>query len=195
LTARSESVSVLLRALEQSSRSQIISRPQVQTIANVPAFVQVGAAVPRIQGATATGLTVTPIVQDINVGIVLNVTPRVSPDGTIVMQVYAEKSSVGPDATGIPVFTDANGNVVRSPQIPKTLAQTTVSARSGQTVVLGGLITKDLEENSRRVPYLGDIPVLGRLFRFDSVTNKRTELLVILTPYLVQTNEQIDWIN
>jgi len=111
------------------------------------------------------------------------------------MSVYAEKSSVGPDATGIPVFTDSQGNVVRSPQIPKTLAQTTVSARSGQTVVLGGLITKDLEENTRRVPFLADIPVLGRLFRFDSVTNKRTELLVILTPYLVQTNEQIDWIN
>jgi type II secretion system protein D len=195
LTASSESVNVLLRALEQSSRAQVISRPQVQTMDNVPAFVQVGALVPRIQGATATGLTVTPIVQDINVGIVLNVTPRVSPDGTVVMQVYAEKSSVGSDVNGIPVFTDANGNVVRSPQIPRTLAQTTVSARTGQTVVLGGLITRDQTEVTRRVPYLGDVPVLGRLFRFDSVIRQRTELLVILTPYLVQTDEQVEWIN
>src|SRR5207302_1304837 len=195
LTASSESVSVLLRALEQSSRAQIISRPQVQTLDNLPAFVQVGALVPRITGAATTGLSVVPILADINVGLILQVTPRVSLDGTIAMQIYAEKSSVGPDSTAIPISTDANGNVIRSPQIPRTLAQTTVLARSGQTVVLGGLITKDLEENSRRIPYLADIPVIGRLFRFDSVINTRTELLIIMTPYLVTSEDQIDWIN
>jgi general secretion pathway protein D len=70
-----------------------------------------------------------------------------------------------------------------------------VLARTGQTVILGGLITKDLEEDTRRIPYLADIPVLGRLFRYDQVSNKRTELLIILTPYLVTSPEQIDWIN
>jgi general secretion pathway protein D len=195
LTASSESVNVLLRALEQSSRAQIISRPQVQTLDNLPAFVQVGARVPRISGITATQTAVIPSVVDINVGLILQVTPRTSPDGTIVMQVYAEKSSVGPASTAVPVGTDTNGNPILSPQIPLTLAQTTVSARSGQTVILGGLITKDQQENTRRIPYLADIPVLGRLFRFDSLTNTRTELLIILTPYLVTSEEQIDWIN
>jgi type II secretory pathway component GspD/PulD (secretin) len=195
LSASSESVSVLLRALERSQRSQIISRPQVQTMDNQTAFVQVGAKVPRIIGATNTGLTVTPIINDINVGIIMQVTPRVSPDGAIVMQIYTEKSTVGPDATGIPIAVDANGNAIRSPQIPITTAQTIVLARSGQTVILGGLITKDLEEDTRRVPYMADIPVLGRLFRYDQVSNKRTELLIILTPYLVTSTEQIDWIN
>lgn len=195
LSASSRSVSVLLRALESSSRAQIISRPQVQTLDNLPAFVQVGALVPRITGAATTGLSVVPILNDINVGLIMQVTPRTSPDGTIVMQVYAEKSTVGPDATGIPVTTDSNGNVIKSPQIPRTLAQTTVSARSGQTVVLGGLITNDQEENSRRIPYLADIPVVGRMFRFDTVLKKRTELLIILTPFLVTSEEQIDWIN
>jgi type II secretion system protein D len=195
LTASSESVSVLLRALERSQRSQIISRPQVQTMDNQTAFVQVGAKVPRIIGATNTGLTVTPIINDINVGIIMQVTPRVSPDGAIVMQIYTEKSTVGPDATGIPIAVDANGNAIRSPQIPITTAQTIVLARTGQTVILGGLITKDLEEDTHRIPYLADIPVLGRLFRYDQVSNKRTELLIILTPYLVTSPEQIDWIN
>jgi type II secretion system protein D len=195
LSASSESVSVLLRALERSQRSQIISRPQVQTMDNQTAFVQVGAKVPRIIGATNTGLTVTPIINDINVGIIMQVTPRVSPDGAIVMQIYTEKSTVGPDATGIPIAVDANGNAIRSPQIPITTAQTIVLARTGQTVILGGLITKDLEEDTRRIPYLADIPVLGRLFRYDQVSNKRTELLIILTPYLVTSPEQIDWIN
>ncbi|HEY2415109.1 MAG TPA: secretin N-terminal domain-containing protein [Pirellulaceae bacterium] len=195
LSASSESVSVLLRALERSQRSQIISRPQVQTMDNQTAFVQVGAKVPRIIGATNTGLTVTPIINDINVGIIMQVTPRVSPDGAIVMQIYTEKSVVGSDATGIPIAVDANGNAIRSPQIPITTAQTIVLARTGQTVILGGLITKDLEEDSHRIPYLADIPVLGRLFRYDQVSNKRTELLIILTPYLVTSPDQIDWIN
>jgi type II secretion system protein D len=195
LTASNESVQMLLRALQASSRVQIISRPQVQTLDNQLAYVNVGALVPRITGSNVNGLTVTPIVEDISVGIILEVTPRTSPDGTIVMQINATKSSVGDEATGIPVFTDANGNVVRSPQIPLTTAQTIVSARSGQTVILGGLITKDQTESTRRIPYLGDIPVLGRLFRFDTVANQRTELLIIMTPYIIQNEEQNEWLN
>ena len=195
LTASNESVQALLRALQQSSRVQIISRPQVQTLDNQLAYVNVGALVPRITGSNITGQVVSPEVDDISVGIILEVTPRTSPDGTIVMQINATKSSVGDEATGVPVFTDANGNVVRSPQIPLTTAQTTVSARSGQTVILGGLITKDQTESTRRIPYLGDIPVLGRLFRFDTVANQRTELLIIMTPYIIQNEEQNEWLN
>jgi len=196
LTASNESVNVLLRALEQSSRLQVISRPQVQTLDNQLAYVNVGSLVPRISSVQQSTVGVAnPSLSDISVGIILEVTPRTSPDGTIVMQVNATKSSVGPDATGIPVFTDASGNVVRSPQIPLTTAQTTISARSGQTVILGGLITKTQTENTRRIPYIADIPVLGRLFRFDTVSNIRTELLIILTPYMMQSEEQNEWFN
>ena len=121
-----------------------------------------GALVPRITGAT-TGQHrhYESDVADISVGIILEVTPRTSPDGTIVMQINATKSEVGPEATGIPIFTDAGGNVIRSPQIPITTAQTIVSAKSGQTIILGGLITKNQLETTRRIPYLGDIPVAG----------------------------------
>jgi type II secretion system protein D len=196
LTASNESVNVLLRALEQSSRAQIISRPQVQTLDNQLAYVNVGALVPRITGGQSSTIgTFNPTVQDISVGIILEVTPRTSPDGTIVMAINATKSSVGPEETGIPVFTDPTGNVIRSPQIPLTTAQTTVSARSGQTVILGGLITKTLTESTRRIPYVADIPVLGRLFRFDTVSEQRTELLIIMTPYIMQTEEQNEWHN
>jgi type II secretory pathway component GspD/PulD (secretin) len=196
LTASNESVNVLLRALEQSSRVQVISRPQVQTLDNQRAFVNVGALVPRITGTQANQIgIVNPLVTDISVGIILEVTPRTSPDGTIVMLVNATKSQVGPDATGIPIFTDANGNVIRSPQIPLTTAQTTVSARSGQTVILGGLITKNQNETTRRIPYVADIPVVGRLFRFDTYSNQRTELLIILTPYIMDSAEDIEWLN
>jgi general secretion pathway protein D len=85
--------------------------------------------------------------------------------------------------------------VVRSPIFDITRAQTTVSARSGQTVILGGLITKNQTETTRRVPYLADIPVLGRLFRFDSTIMDRRELLIIMTPYLMKSDEQQSWLN
>jgi type II secretion system protein D len=196
LSASSESVNVLVRALEQSSRTQVISRPQVQTLDNQAAYINVGALVPRITGATTgqTGIT-NPTLQDISVGIILEVTPRTSPDGTIVMQINATKSEVGPEATGIPVFTDSVGNVIRSPQIPITTAQTIVSSKSGQTIILGGLITTNQVETTRRIPYLGDIPVAGRLFRFDAVQQERRELLLIMTPFVIQSEEQNEWLN
>jgi type II secretion system protein D len=196
LNASNESISVLLRALEQSSRAQVISRPQVQTMDNVAAFVQVGSLVPRITGASTTQLgVVQPTVADQPVGIILQVTPRTSPDGTIVMNVNAEKSAVGPDATAITIAVDSNGNPITSPQILITTAQTTVSAKSGQTVILGGLITRDQQESTNRIPNLADIPVLGRLFRFDSASTARTELLIIMTPYIIESEEQTDWLN
>ena len=86
-----------------------------------------------------------------NVGLILGVTPRISPDGLVVMEIDAEKSEVGPEAEGIPVSIAANGQVIRSPRIDTTTAQTTVSAMDGQTIVLGGLITK----TQSRVPSQG----------------------------------------
>jgi hypothetical protein len=79
--------------------------------------------------------------------------------------------------------------VIRSPIVDLTRAQATVSAASGETIVLGGLITKSTEELNRRVPYLADIPVLGNLFRYEGFRDKRTELLIILTPHVILTPE------
>ena len=103
-----------------------------------------------------------------NVGILLGVTPRISPDGLVVMEIDAEKSELSGD--GVPIsISRRRRRCCEQPIIDTTRAQTTVSARSGQTVILGGLITKTRSTSSSSVPYLGDIPVLGSLFRFDSV--------------------------
>jgi hypothetical protein len=79
-----------------------------------------------------------------------------------------------------------------SPRINTTIAETTVNALNGQTLVLGGLITKVKSETHRRVPLLADIPVLGHLFRYDNVQNRRTELLIIMTPRILRTKEDAD---
>ncbi len=194
LSASSDSVSILIRALQDAQRMQVLSRPQVMTLDNQSAFVQVGQRVPRITSTTNSqnGITNATVLE--NVGLLLGVTPRISPDGLVVMEIDAEKSQLGPVDTGIPISINANGDVIRSPIINTTLAQTTVSARSGQTVILSGLITKNRAITSRRVPYLSDIPVLGRIFRFDSSIDQRQELLIIMTPHIVRNEADADWI-
>jgi type II secretory pathway component GspD/PulD (secretin) len=191
LSAANESINVILRALQDEGRLQILSRPQIMTLDNVEAFVQVGARVPRLTGTTITATGQVNNTEDVDVGLLLTVRPRVSPDGLIIMEVGAEKSEVGNPEDGIPVAITANGPVL-SPQINTTTARTVISAHSGQTVVFAGLITKSKLKSRRAVPYLGELPYIGPLFRYDVESEKRTELLIILTPYILEGDEDID---
>jgi hypothetical protein len=102
------------------------------------------------------------------------------------MEVDAEKSAVGPVSEGIPVSFQ-EGNVILSPRVDVTTAQTTVSAADGQTIVIGGLITRSKRTLNRRVPYLSSVPILGFLFRYDQLVAQRTELIIILTPHIVRS--------
>ncbi|MFV2067548.1 MAG: type II secretion system protein GspD, partial [Pirellulales bacterium] len=189
LSASSESVSVLIRALQETRRIEVLSRPQIMTLDNQPAFIQVGQRVPRIIGTQINQVGQVNSVALENVGLILGVTPRISPTGMVVMEIDAERSEVGPDAEGIPISVSATGEIIRSPRIDTTTAQTTVSAASGETIVLGGLITKRKNTIHRRVPYLNDIPLLGHLFRYDLKTERRFELLIIMTPRVIRTPE------
>jgi type II secretion system protein D len=191
LSASSESVSALIRALQQTSRLEVLSRPQVMTLDNQPAFVQVGQRVPRITGSTLTQVGQQNNIVLENVGLILGVTPRISPDGRVVMEVDAEKSQLGNIADGIPVTT-SGGVVINSPTIDLATAQTTCSAIDGETIVIGGLITKSTSTINRRVPYLSDVPLLGLLFRYDSHDKERTEMLIILTPHIVKNPEDAE---
>jgi len=188
LSAASENVSAMLRALAENHRVEILQRPQIMTLDNQPAFIQVGQRVPRITAVSNNALTgnTNSITLD-NVGLILGVTPRISPDGLVVMQIDSEKSDLQSDATGIPIFTSPTGQVIRSPIINATTAQTTVAAMSEQTIVIGGLITKSQTKTHRSVPVLGDIPLLGNLFRYDGTSEARTELLIIMTPHIVKS--------
>ena len=192
LSASSDAVSVLLRAMQASQRMEVLSRPQITTLDNQPAYIQVGQRVPRITGSVASNLGLGQVFNTldmVNVGLIMGVTPRISPDGMVVMEVDAENSSLAPVEEGIPVSVSA-GQVIRSPSINTTNAQTTISAADGETIVLGGLITKGTTKIDRRVPLLADIPLLGVLFRYDSVAATKHELLIILTPHIVRTPEE-----
>lgn len=195
LSAGSESINLLMRALQDKQCARVLSKPHVITLENLQGRVIIGAEVPRISGTTNTNFGITQNIEFVDVGVILEVTPRVSPDGMIVMAVNAKKSSVGPDATAITIAVGPDGTPIRSPQIIETEANTTLMARSGQTVVFAGLIQETKEHVVRGVPILSNLPLIGPLFKFESDFAARTELLIVMTPYLVTGDELIDMQN
>lgn len=192
LSASSESVNILLRALQENRRVQVLARPQIQTLDAVMATIHVGEQVPLVRTVSQTNFGQTFGVEPEDVGLVLNVTPRINPDGLVSMEVVASQSAVGPEAEGIPISINAAGDVIRQPRIEIIEARTTVTVMDGHTVVLGGLITTRDRETHRQVPGLGSIPLLGRLFRYDGVQTERNELLMILTPRVVESEEDME---
>ena len=188
LAAGSESVNMLFRALQDANRVQILSRPHLMTIDNNVANVQVGSKVPRIQGSTLGVQGTQQSVVDTPVGLIMQIQPRTNQDGLINMIVAVQRSSLGPTSSGVPIGVSATGDPILSPIIFTTEAQTRVTAYDGQTVVLSGLITKTRSTRSRRIPWLADIPLAGALFRFDSQSEARTELLVVMTPRVINFN-------
>ncbi|MFN7840460.1 MAG: secretin N-terminal domain-containing protein [Pirellula sp.] len=188
LSASSENISFLLRALQDSRRLEILSRPQVLTLDNQQAFIQVGQRVPRIvrSSINVQGFQNSDVELE-NVGLIIGVTPRISPDGNVVMEIDAEKSKLGPDSEGIPISISPNGQVIRAPRVDTVTAQATVSAADGETIILGGLISRSTRTIHRQVPWLGDIPVIKHLFSYDLNEIQRTELVIIMTPHVVRS--------
>ncbi len=170
--------SLLIRALETRGKLEVLSRPQVTVNNNEEAFIQVGEDVGIVTGSDRIGERVTAEVERRDVGIILSVTPSISADGFVRMDIAPEISSVSARTTPI-------GDDIESPIITQRRVETTVTVKDGQTVVIGGLIQTQSEERESKVPFLGDIPILGLPFRSLKRENVKTELLVILTPVVI----------
>ncbi len=185
LSAGSDSVNALLRALSAHRRIQILSRPQIRALDNQQAEIFSGQKIPTIVGFTSNATTGvnTPTVQSNDVGIGLTCIPRVTSEGQVFMQVFAQRSQYRNE--GVPLSTDAAGNTIESPILDISRANTTISVQTGQTVVIGGLISNRDEAFTNKVPFLGDIPLIGTAFRYDSRSTRRVELLVFLTPRVI----------
>ena len=193
-SAASESINLFLRTLQTADRLQILSRPEIMTADNTLGFVQVGQNFPRPTDIQVTQVGQTLIgIEDVDIGIILQVTPRVGSDGLILMDIDASRSDVN-FSVGQNIGFDNNNNPIFVPAIDTTTAQATVTAFDGQTVVFGGLITKRRRNFSRRVPYLADIPLLGTFFKYEGEEERRTELLVIMTPVLVTGHEDLEYV-
>ncbi|MBS0203027.1 MAG: hypothetical protein JSS49_09035 [Planctomycetes bacterium] len=185
LSAGSDAVNVLIRALSAHRKITVLSRPQIRALDNQMAEIFSGQQIPVITSFTANGTTGvnTPVVTPKDAGVQLQVMPRITADGNVVMMLYAQRSQYRQQ--GVPLSTDATGKVVSSPILDISRLQTTISVPTGNTVVIGGLINTKDESFTNKAPFLSEIPFLGSLFRFDSRTTRRVELLVFLTPRII----------
>ncbi len=171
----------LFRTLQSEGNLRVLSRPQIVAMDNQEALINISDSVPYVTGTqTSTTGQISTSVSREDVGIKLEVTPQINPDGFVRMEIRQEVS----DQTGSSVDV---GPGVTAPIFFTRETETTVTVKDNETVVLGGLITSRVENREQKVPILGDIPGLGWLFRNQSDTTRRTELLVVLTPQVIRT--------
>lgn len=192
-SASSESVSVLIQAMEQRGRVHVLSRPQITTLHNQSASVLVGQAVPIVTGTNMDNGNISNSVDEKNVGLQMQVTPRVSADGLVVMEITATKSKLGDEKDGV-VIAVQDGEPLRRAIVDTTTVQTTVSAKSGQTVVLGGMLAQSSTHFYKGIPVISRIPVLGKLFQSNSRDTVRTEMVVIMTPTVLRNEYDMEYI-
>ncbi|MFV8818300.1 type II secretion system secretin GspD [Haliea sp. E17] len=191
ISSGSGNVNAILNALASDSLLNIISSPSVMVLDNQSAYIHVGSQVPIIDSQTGTLDSISSgsndnfnrVTQSItykDTGVKLEVTPSVNAGGLVTMEVKQSVTDVGTidDATGQRNFLERN-------------IQSKVAVRSGESVVLGGLIQENTTEGSQGLPWLHDIPVLGSLFGVDNSTSRRTELLVIITPRALYNAQEL----
>jgi len=174
-------LSVLARALESTGGANILSTPNLLTLDNEEASIMVGRTVPFVTGQyTTSGDGASNPFQTISredVGLTLRIRPQISEGGTVKLALYQEVSSIDASAP-----TTANGLVTR-----KRALETNVLVDDSQIIVLGGLIEDVVSDTTRAVPVLGSIPFIGNLFRYDSRSRSRTNLMVFLRPHILRT--------
>lgn len=174
-------IGALVQALNSVADANLLSTPSIMTLVNQEAKIVVGQNVPFITGSTGTaGSGVTnpfTTIQRQDVGITLKVTPSLSEGGTVRLDVEQEVSSVVPSVDGI-----RSSDIITN----KRSIKTSILADDGQTIVLGGLVQDDVKKSTSKVPFLGDLPGVGVLFRATSESRVKRNLLVFLQPTILR---------
>jgi general secretion pathway protein D len=173
---------VLARAFEGDQMANVLSTPNILTLDNEEAKLLVGQNVPFITGSytPTAGSSTTPFqtIERKDVGITLKVRPQITEAGTVKLTIFEEVSSVTTDKTLV-----QSADIITN----KRSLESTVLCDDGQIVVLGGLIQDDKETNIDRVPFLGSLPIIGTLFKYESRSRKRTNLMVFLRPVVLKS--------
>ncbi|WP_326509267.1 type II secretion system secretin GspD [Noviherbaspirillum album] len=176
---------VLARALESEGNANILSMPNLITLDNEEARIIVGQNVPFVTGQFTTaasggsaGVNPFQTIERKDVGLSLRVRPQVSEGGTVKMAIYQETSNIQPTSNASDIITN------------KRSIETNVLVDDGQIIVLGGLIEDRVTDGVEQVPGLGDLPVVGNLFKYRNRSGRKTNLMVFLKPTVLRTNEQ-----
>ena len=181
------SMTVILNALNETANTNILSTPSILTLDNQEAYITVGEQVPFVTGSfTNTGAggdgAQNPFqtIERENVGITLTVTPHINDGDSVVLDIMQEVSSISKT-------TVAASDVITN----ERKIQTKVLALDGQVIVLGGLIKDEVQDAQQKVPLLGDIPYLGRLFRSDAEVVKKSNLMVFIRTTIIRDDKQL----
>ena len=178
-------IRAVLSALASTTQVNVLSSPHIMVTDNQVAKINVGSSIPVQGQSTLTGATaataITTSVIYVDTGVVLSVRPHINSGGLVTMEISQEVSDVqvGVTTTGL-----------NSPTINKRSAQTTVAVQSGDTMVLGGLIKDDKNNGSSGLPILSDLPVVGALFGTKTQNNARREMIITITPRVVNDFQQ-----
>ena len=175
---------LLINALASQNRVQMLSNPSVMVANNTEGRIQVGETIRVPDAVTVSAAGQQSAVSAEEVGVILAVTPSINPDGFVKMAVEPEISRLSKQTVDI-------SENFRSPIIERRRANTTVTVRDGETVVIGGLINDRYERSDRKIPLLGDIPIIGLAFRQKTETTAKTELLIVLRPHVVRTPQRM----
>jgi general secretion pathway protein D len=178
-----------LRAIATSGKAQVLSRPSIIARDGQLARIVVGQQVPLPSGVSyaTSGANTIPIINVSynDVGIILNVTPFIGANGLVEMIVQPQISSVSPTER------QSLSADVSAPYVNVRSADTVVVTPDAQTVVIGGLISNNQSTTDKKVPILGDIPLLGNLFKSKAKSDAKTELLIFLTPHIIKAPSQM----
>lgn len=174
----------LMHATSSNSHANILSTPHMLAIDNEEAEIVVGQNVPFISSTSQSTISTMTSISRENVGITLRFTPQISESDYVMLKLYEEISSLIPSPIG------QNANTV-GPTTSTRKATNTALVKNGQTIVIGGLIEDRISKTKTKVPWLGDIPLLGWLFRYQKNSIDKTNLLIFLTPTIVREDAEV----
>jgi general secretion pathway protein D len=179
---KGEDISALINLSQTDTDVNILSTPSLLTNDNQEAQITVGERVPLITGTryTEEDRPIYTFTYE-DVGIILRIIPQINPKGFVTLKISQEITKVLRETL----------YEVKAPKLTKRETQTTVSVGDKETIVIGGLIRDDKSSTVRKVPFLGDIPLLGRLFRRETEETKKTSLLVFVTPHIITNPQEI----
>jgi type II secretory pathway component GspD/PulD (secretin) len=170
LTKSSLAINAQINALIQNGRAQILATPRIATLNNREASLLVGETYPIVTVNEQTGF---PTVTNVNVGVQLKVTPTIGADGVITAELHPE-------------FSEIIGFNASFPIIANRKVDAALRVRDGETIVLGGLFQETSSETISKLPFLGDIPILGQFFRNKATTKQRDEVVFFITPHVLE---------
>jgi len=183
--------SATLRLIASAGKTEILSRPSILARNNQQATITLGQQVPLITATRfdSLGNQINSVSYQ-NVGIILQVTPFITPEGFVEMIVSPQTSELADKSQWVPI-SSGTGGTISAPVINTRSADTVVVVPDGQTVIIGGLMENQKVSSDSKIPILGDIPLIGNAFKRSTKTYSKTELIIFLTPHVVAQPTQL----